>query len=108
MIRNRKRFSAAFYLGLSIAALTQAAGQQYTISTIAGGGSALPATPARGVDYPIGSVYDVATDSAGDVYFPVGSSIFKLDQNGIVTRIAGTGRQGYSGDGGPATSARCR
>lgn len=53
-------------------------------------------------------IYGVATDNAGNIY--VGDEqnyrIRKVDAvTGIVTTIAGTGTQGYSGDGGPATSA---
>jgi len=75
--------------------------QQYTISTIAGGGAATT-TPARGRDLFI-QVGSLVTDVAGNVYF---GGVFKLDRNGIVTQIAGTSRPGFSGDGGPATSAQ--
>ena len=81
-----------------------AAAQQYVISTFAGG--APTATPLRGVDLSINGTGGVATDAAGNVYFVSENQVFKLDQNGIVTRIAGNSRQGYSGDGGPATSAQ--
>ena len=32
--------------------------------------------------------------------------IRRMDQNGNITTVAGTGQKGYSGDGGPATQAR--
>jgi uncharacterized protein (TIGR03437 family) len=78
--------------------------QQYTMSTIAGAG-AVTTTPARGTDLFIG-VGSLATDAAGNVYFSFGFGVFKLDQNGVVTQIAGTSRPGFSGDGGPATNAQ--
>ncbi len=34
------------------------------------------------------------------------NAVFKADPTGVVTRIAGTGVVGYSGDGGPALSAQ--
>ena len=42
--------------------------------------------------------YDTSTDTADD-------RIRKVSANGIITTIAGNGTQGYSGDGGLATSA---
>lgn len=82
--------------------------------TIAGGGSELgeggPAT-AAGLCNPV----DVAVDSAGNIYIadggvscsgPGGHTIRRVDPNGIITTVAGTGQPGFSGDGGPATSAQ--
>jgi uncharacterized protein (TIGR03437 family) len=78
--------------------------QPYAISTFAGG--LPPATPATAVAVSIGDPPRVATDSSGNVYFGSLHSIFKVDLSGSLTRIAGTGRAGYSGDGGPATAAQ--
>ncbi len=49
----------------------------------------------------------VILDKAGDLLFLDGSNnrIRKVTPNGIISTIAGTGVAGFSGDGGPATSA---
>jgi sugar lactone lactonase YvrE len=78
--------------------------QQYTISTYAGG-SPVP-TPVLGVDATVLSPSGVTADGAGNVYFSAGNCVFKLDPKGIMTVVAGNSRAGYSGDGGPATSAQ--
>ena len=50
----------------------------------------------------------VAVDSAGNVYIPDVSHyrLRKLDTSGTITIVAGNGAKGFTGDGGPATSAR--
>ena len=78
--------------------------QQYVISTIAGG--APPATPARRRPHPIGDPTRLAADAAGNVYFGSLHSVFKVDAGGTMTRFAGNGRAGNSGDGGPAAAAQ--
>jgi len=78
-------------------------GQQYVISTLAGG--AAPPAPAAATSIAIAPPAGVATDSQGNVFFSSNNCIFKLDQSGILTRIGGTSRPGYSGDGGPALNA---
>jgi len=51
---------------------------------------------------------DVAIDAAGNVYVEDFNSarIRRIDaQTGVITTVAGNGKPGFSGDGGPATSA---
>lgn len=74
------------------------------ITTVAGSGDTLrdggPATSS--------SIYPtaVAVDSAGNLYIAEEPSrIRKVSSSGIISTIGGNGRSGYSGDGGPATSA---
>ena len=85
------------------AAVSQILGQQYVISTYAGG-VPLPTTPVGA----LGDVISVATDAKGSIYIASSSlnSVFKLGEGGALTRVAGNLRRGYSGDGGPATSAQ--
>jgi len=82
-----------------------------TISTIAGkgvgstsgdGGAALAAQ--------LGSAYGVAVDTEGNVYTGdrLAGTIRKIDRNNIITRFAGTGVPGFSGDNGPATDAQLK
>ena len=90
--------TAVGFLLLGAAVLVPAVAQQYVISTYAGG--APPPMPAPEWDVAI------ATDPAGNTYFTSMHCVYKRDRQGVVTRIAGTSRPGYSGDGGPATSAQ--
>lgn len=93
------------FLFLGAAVLAQ--NQEYVISTLAGGGP--PQTPVPGINMPLPALdLSVAADAMGNTYFVAFHSVFQLDKNGVVTRIAGNGRAGYLGDGGPATSAQLR
>jgi hypothetical protein len=55
--------------------------------------------------------YAITSDALGNIYFAAyngnnnGAQVRKIDVNGTVTAFAGTGVQGSSGDGGPATAA---
>lgn len=50
---------------------------------------------------------DVAVDSAGNLYIADAGNnrVRKVPGSGIITTLAGTGTDGFSGDGGPATDA---
>lgn len=78
-------------------------GQQYSISTIAGGTP--PTTPVTATSTSIGPPRQTATAS-GNVYFTSLNSVFQIDSNGVLTLVAGTAKPGYSGDGGAAVNAQ--
>ena len=79
-----------------------------TITTVAGtgvygyGGDGGPATSAL-----LGNPWSFAFDKAGNLYFSeiTNNIVRKLDKSGTISTFAGTGVAGFSGDGGPATSA---
>ncbi|HUO83690.1 MAG TPA: hypothetical protein VM534_01125, partial [Thermoanaerobaculia bacterium] len=77
------------------------------IITVAGNGSynsagdGGPATAAS-----VGFPADVAVDAMGNLYISQSSLIRRVTPEGTISRFAGTGSAGFSGDGGPATTAR--
>lgn len=77
------------------------------ISTVAGGLASLtggdggPATAAH--LEALGGVY---VDASGNIYFTDANRIRKVNTSGIISTIAGDGTAGYTGDGGPATTAQ--
>jgi uncharacterized protein (TIGR03437 family) len=50
---------------------------------------------------------DIALDHSGNIYVAGGlyNNVLKVTASGVVTTFAGTGADGFSGDGGPATAA---
>ena len=80
-----------------------------TIFTVAGngaqgfsgdGGSALNAS--------LNTPFGVAIDSAGNLFIADSANhrIRRVGTNGTITTVAGNGKAGFSGDGGPATAAQ--
>ena len=98
----RLRFAPILILAIACSAF----GQTYTIQTLAGGG--LPENIA-GTSAGLGRVTWVAVDAAGNVFFtlPDYYVVLRLDAvTGMLTRVAGNGTPGSSGDNGLAASAQ--
>jgi DNA-binding beta-propeller fold protein YncE len=81
-----------------------------TITTVAGtgqpGGSGDGGPAAQAL---LNQPFDVVRDPEGNLYFSDTGNhrVRKVDaRTGIITTIAGSGRNGFSGDGGPATEAQ--
>ena len=79
------------------------------ISTVAGNG--LPGSSGDGglaVNASLSNMLGLALDNAGNLYIADSGNrrVRKVTSAGIISTIAGTGVQGFSGDGGPATSAQ--
>lgn len=87
-------------------------GQDGTITTVAGtgkrgyAGDSGPATRAE-----LNEPYEVRFAGNGDLYFVEmkNNLVRKVDKKtGSISTVAGTGREGFAGDGGPATQASFR
>jgi uncharacterized protein (TIGR03437 family) len=96
------------YIGDYINRLVRKVSPRGVISTVAGGGGTpypdqdgIAATSAA-IEPPFG----VAVDHQGTVYFSEADRVRKFSSNGVIQTAAGNGTRGYSGDGGPATSAQ--
>jgi uncharacterized protein (TIGR03437 family) len=83
------------------------------ISTFAGNGAGTPASGAfsgdggPAISASLNNPTALAVDAAGNVYIAdqFNQRIRKVSTTGTITTVAGNGNAGFSGDGGPATSA---
>jgi hypothetical protein len=77
-----------------------------TITTYAG--PPMPVSGAQAVTRATDFSSSVIPDGAGGFYFAslTHNRVYRVDANGTLTLVAGTGTAGYGGDGGPATSAQ--
>ncbi len=81
-----------------------------TISTLSGTGERRAPTPDAGplTGTPLRGPRSLDTDSEGNAYLVLreGNAVYRLDTGaGRLQRIAGTGEQGLTGDGGPGSTA---
>jgi DNA-binding beta-propeller fold protein YncE len=93
-----------------IAMQSNAAEADYTIDTIAGNGSpgAFPSAGGLATEVPVDLPFGVENGPDGALYITsVGThQILRLDpKTQRLSAVAGTGKKGYTGDGGPATEA---
>lgn len=79
-----------------------------TITTIAGGGSGSLTEGISANKAQLGNLKEIAGDTDGNILFtdPANHKIRKIDVNGIITTVAGTGKAGFSGDSGLAVNAQ--
>ena len=93
-------------LVLSVLLATAAFGQTYTASTFAG---VLLPENLPGASVSLNQIGGVAVDAAGNVFLslPRYAVVMRLDATtGILTRVAGSASNGFSGDNGPAVNAQ--
>lgn len=79
-----------------------------TISTVVGTGTAgSTGDNGQAAEATLRNPFAVAFDRTGNMYIAEsqGHVVRRVDTGGIITTIAGTGRAGFGGDGGPARSA---
>ncbi len=76
------------------------------VALVAGGGMRDNNVPADRAH--LQSPFGAELDSAGNLYIVemVGQRVLKVDTNGIISVLAGTGEKGSRGDGGPALQAQ--
>ncbi len=76
------------------------------ITTVAGSGATDSGDGGTATAAGISGVFSgIAVDAQGNLFLTTATGIRKVS-NGIITTVAGNGTAGYSGDGGPATSAQ--
>ena len=76
------------------------------IVLVAGGGNDAVGIPAS--DAKLKEPFGVEFDRAGNLFIvemAMGNRLLKVDPKGLITHIAGSGKAGFSGDGGPALAA---
>src|SRR5262249_23022918 len=81
---------------------------QAVISTVAGNGTlAYAGDGGPAISAELGIPSDVAADAAGNIYIVDrnNSRVRKVTPDGTISTFAGTGKLGFSGDGGPAANA---
>ena len=96
-----------FFLLLGLSLNNHSAAQ--IIATIAGNGtSGYTGDGGPAISAMLSTPNSITFDASGSIYFADSRNncIRKINPSGLISTIAGTGTLGFSGDGGPATSAK--
>ncbi len=111
IVSQRKTLKMVYPVILAVAFSSAAAAQNYTIQTFAGGGTVSGSNDVGDNGPAAGAILlnptSVAIGPAGELYIAdSGHNRVRKVANGVITTVAGTGTAGFSGDHGPATSAK--
>ncbi len=78
-----------------------------SITTIAGNGTeSFSGDSGIAVNATLNNPHQLTIDHTGQIYVAETGRIRRIDNNGIITTVAGNGFTGFSGDGGPAALAQ--
>jgi hypothetical protein len=77
------------------------------ITTVVGTDWAFPRTPLPAINAPLSVTFSIAPNTDGNIYTAdvFNNMVMAIAPDGTLTVAAGNGLPGYSGDGGPATTA---
>src|ERR1035437_10331608 len=80
------------------------------IATVAGSTWLFPTSSVPALSAPLGALGSMAVDAKDNVYAADSGNnvVIRISPNSVLTFVAGNGAYGFSGDGGPATSASLR
>ena len=97
----------ALFWNTGVSGLRKIGGSNQIISTLAGNGSFAYTTDSLHADSSGLSMLDITCTADGIMFFSdfANNRVRKLDTTHIISTLAGNGFLGFSGDGGPATSA---
>lgn len=101
--------SGNIYIGSSFDFRIRKVNATGIISTLAGNGTqGYTGDGGLATNASIAGLQGITGDATGNIYFTDFNSgvVRKINTSGIISTVAGTGTPGYSGDGGPATSAQ--
>ncbi len=95
-------------LNFTIAPASTPGGKGGIITTVAGSSAgAQPVISGKATEAPLGRITGVAVAANGNVFLSDGENnlVLSVSSAGDIAVVAGTGSQGFEGDGGPATKA---